>query len=590
MLTSLTNMPTKKIHIKESMARRYELVTDEKAGGVTYTPKNLGRFVANQIVSTALLSGKSDRIRVIDPAVGDGELLLCLIDALIGIGHNKIEVHGFDTDARALGRTSDRIALRYPSVPLNLRKADFLSYSLDQRSCQDDLFQIATGERFDLLIANPPYVRTQILGSQQAQAIGNHFGLTGRVDLYHAFLLAIGSVLKPTGTAGIIVSNRFMTTKGGGSVRKALLESLDIEHVWDLGDTKLFNAAVLPAVLLVHGRNRRSQSAAARFTSIYETGEPATSTASSQLDALTHIGVMQINDGRRFNVQQGHLDFGTDADSVWRMRSDTLDAWLATVEANTWKNFGAIGKIRVGIKTCADSVFIREDWQEFPTDSLPELIRPLTTHHGARRFRARELLRPKKVVYPHEVVDGRRAAVDLSKYPNTQRYLLEHRQILEARRYVIEGGRQWYEIWVPQDPGAWALPKLVFRDISEEPCFWLDLGGSIVNGDCYWLAPRKKSDESLLWLAAAVGNSTFAEAFYDRRFNNKLYSGRRRFMTQYVEQFPLPAPSSDISKQIILMARELFHGVDHSPARSTHEALDYLVWEAFGLTREEVAR
>lgn len=45
-------------------------------------------------------------------------------------------------------------------------------------------------------------------------------------------------------------------------------------------------------------------------------------------------------------------------------------------------------------------------------------------------------------------------------------------------------------IWVPQDPRAWARPKLVFRDIAAEPAFWLELDPAVVNGDCYWLAAR----------------------------------------------------------------------------------------------------
>ena len=68
----------------------------------------------------------------------------------------------------------------------------------------------------------------------------------------------------------------------------------------------------------------------------------------------------------------------------------------------------------------------------------------------------------------------------------------------------------------------------------------MDLDGTIVNGDCYWLAATDDKTTVLLWLALAVGNSSFIEAFYDRRFNNKLYAGRRRFITQYVEHFPIP--------------------------------------------------
>ena len=39
------------------------------------------------------------------------------------------------------------------------------------------------------------------------------------------------------------------------------------------------------------------------------------------------------------------------------------------------------------------------------------------------------------------------------------------------------------------------------------------------------------------------------------RFNNKLYAGRRRFITQYVEQFPLPDPDREESKTIIALAK-----------------------------------
>src|SRR5690606_16539090 len=145
-----------------------------------------------------------------------------------------------------------------------------------------------------------------------------------------------------------------------------------------------------------------------------------------------------------------------------------------------------------------------------------------------------------------------RKASDLSKYQRTKKYLLDHYDILAGRSYVTAGGRNWYEIWVPQDPAAWASPKIVFRDISSEPVFWLDLTGAVVNGDCYWMKiDRESMSEDLLCLALAVGNSSFIEEFYDHSFNNKLYSGRRRFMSQYVEKFPIPDPESAVSQQIV---------------------------------------
>src|SRR5205823_4415703 len=95
------------------------------------------------------------------------------------------------------------------------------------------------------------------------------FNLIGRVDLYHAFILAMGEALASGGIAGIIVSNRFMTTRAGGSVRERIRQLFDTLHIWDLGDTKLFEASVLPAVLLLRRRMDARSTKPTRFTSIY---------------------------------------------------------------------------------------------------------------------------------------------------------------------------------------------------------------------------------------------------------------------------------------------------------------------------------
>jgi hypothetical protein len=45
--------------------------------------------------------------------------------------------------------------------------------------------------------------------------------------------------------------------------------------------------------------------------------------------------------------------------------------------------------------------------------------------------------------------------------------------------------------------------------------------------------------------------------YHDLVFNNKLYSGRRRYFTQYVEKYPLPDFDSPASKSIINLVKEL---------------------------------
>ncbi len=390
---------------------RYELVSEGKASGATYTPPELADFVAAEMLRE-WTAPQQRALRVLDPAVGEGQLLASLLRQLPT--DRTVEVYGFDNDHRALQAAADLLHNLHPKAELHLQFGSFLELMSGDDPEMGPLFETAPRHTYDLIIANPPYVRTQILGANVARALANEFGLTGRVDLYHAFVLGITRVLRPLGVAGIIVSNRFMTTKAGASVRRAIRERLRLRHAWDLGDTKLFDAAVLPAVLIAEGRNDNASSAA-RFSSIYETKEEGTQEAPSIMQALEKSGVVVIPDGRRFRIQHGTLETGNNPDGVWRVATDESRAWLETVAKHTWATFGDLGNVRVGVKTCADRVFIVSDPDALAPHQRPELLRPLTTHHVARRFRAEPTNRG--IVYPHHVVDGKRQAVDLSSHP-----------------------------------------------------------------------------------------------------------------------------------------------------------------------------
>lgn len=558
----------------------YASLEERKPTGAHYTPKALADFVAREIVEAWTRKPGSGSIRVLDPAVGDGELLLSILEELSKRGYPSIETLGFDTDRRSIELATDRLERSFPKILLRLMWEDFLDFVLMYGN--DDLFGTMF-EPCDLIIANPPYVRTQVMGAEKAQKLAQRFRLSGRVDLYYAFILGIARLLRPGGIAGIIVSNRFMTTKSGASVRQRILEELDVLHVWDLGDTRLFEASVLPAVLLVKRKNSEAYATKPRFTSIYSTEDTSRAQHCSDIaEALGQSGVVELDGGQHYLVRHGRLDHGERLDDVWRIATEASDKWLGIVGAHTYCTFGDVGKIRVGVKTTADKVFIRSDWDDLPEEEQPELLRPLVTHHIARRFKALQPDGQRQLLYTHQVVEGKRTAVDLNEFPRAARYLHRHRLILEKREYVLKAGRKWFEVWVPHDPDAWAQPKVVFRDIAEEPTFWMDLSGAVVNGDCYWLACRRPEQTDLLWLTLAVGNSSFLETFYDHRFNNKLYAGRRRFMTQYVEKFPLPNPETELSGRITRLAKRIYDLIPSPNAKNLEEELDQLVWQAFG--------
>jgi len=562
------------------MPTRYADSPRRKRTGCHNTPPRLAAFVAEALVRAAADEPVPGTLRVLDPAVGHGELILAVAGAL---GDRPAEFHGFDTDAEALRSARRRLGHHGHGRPISLRRRDFLS--LAETPGTGDA-QIRAG--YDLVIANPPYVRTQVLGAASSVDLARRFDLSGRVDLHHAFLEAISRVLRPGGWAGVIVPNRFLCVRAGAALRRHLDERFTIHDIWDLGDTSLFEAAVLPAVVLLRRRDDTSRRPRTRFTSIYTTtsSAPARQTGNA-IDAVTRSpGVLRLDDGRRYRVRRGTLRRDDDA-GVWRLSTPAAERWLDTVSDHTHLTFGDLGPVRVGVKTTADPVFVRADWHDLPGGE-PELLRPLISHHEAARYKAAAPAGPRRILYPHEATPTGRRPVDLSGHPIARRYLEGHRARLEGRDYVRRAGRRWYELWVPQDPAAWDRPKLVWPDIALRPTFWVDRSGAVVHGDCYWLTPDRHP-RRLLWLALAVGNSRFCQRYYDLRFHNRLYGGRRRFMTQYVTQLPLPDPDTPLSRRLADRARRL-HRAPSPPTPSTEARLDRLVREAFGLAPQDPAK
>ncbi|MDR3442765.1 MAG: N-6 DNA methylase [Legionella sp.] len=551
---------------------RYDHVSCRKKEGAHYTPTHLSKFVSKKIIEKLT---KKEKLIVADPAIGDAELILSLLESLQHT--DKVEIFGFDVNSDSIELSKKRIAKYFPNVKVSLFCGDFLDYCINSNS-ELKSYDIP---KFDVIIANPPYVRTQVLGAEQAQFLAKNFGLKGRVDIYQAFLIGMSKCLSQDGIAGVIVSNKFLTTKGTGALRSSLYDLYNIYNIWDFGDTKLFEAAVLPAVLLFSLKTEDFNEETA-FSSIYESSEEHHSLAETAIDAISQEGVVKCSNGKSYSVINGQLIFDSSSKDIWRIKDLKSEQWLDDVKKRTWATFGEVGKVRVGVKTTADNVFIKESWLD-ETGLEPELVKPLITHHVAGKFKQSDK-ETKYILYTHRSINGKKKVVDIDQYPISKAYLNIHRDQLEGRSYVMKAKRNWFEIWVPQNPQLWLEDKIICRDISEEPTFWLDQKKSIVNGDCFWMVndfyPENKD---LLWLILAIANSKFIEKFYDIKFNNKLYSNKRRFISQYVEQFPLPDPASEISTRMIKLAKSIFNEKDMVSVKQLEGELNNLVWEVFDL-------
>jgi adenine-specific DNA-methyltransferase len=562
------------------------MITKEqiKNTGATFTPKELSDFLAEKLTSYAVDSN----LMVLDPACGEGELLMAMGDKLNN-AHINFTLTGYDANTDYLSFAKERMH-RFGAGKTELVHGDFLeAIDISQDQGVLDLFSskksLINGV-FDIVIANPPYVRTQILGAQQAQELAKKFNLKGRVDLYYPFLMAMTESLKEGGILGVITSNRYLSTKSGESIRQFLSQNYEILELIDLGDTKLFDAAVLPAIFI--GRKiKQKKPSPAKFIKIYEELNGYKRDlifANTIYDVLLsgQSGYFTIGQ-KRYKKSSGALKYAINSTTTWEMFSGDESDWVSKVNRAAKHRIEDFFKVRVGIKSTADKVFISDKWDAL-AENKPEdeLLKDLISQENIEPWNATENFK-LKVLYPHISINGEKSTVDIDKFPKAKSYFLRHEDTLKARKYLIDAGRQWFELWVSHKPDNWQHPKLVFPDISLNPRFYFDKGGKIVNGNCYWIMAIKENDIDKLLLIQGIANSKLMTKYHDLVFNNKLYSGRRRYFTQYVEKYPLPDFNSPISKEIITLVKELNAANDKDITKELVHQLEIKVAESFGV-------
>lgn len=556
-----------------------------KNTGATFTPKELSIFLAQRIASYTNPMHQN----VLDPACGEGELLLAMGNNLSHSSTNFL-LTGYDANEQYLNFAKKRIS-QFGDNNVKLIHQDFLD-SINVSSYQKclDLFdeynKSSINNLFDIVIANPPYVRTQILGTQQAQELARKFNLKGRVDLYYPFLMAMTESLKEGGILGVITSNRYLSTQSGESVRKFLSENYEILELIDLGDTKLFDAAVLPAIFIGKKRKQKNPSAA-KFIKLYEelnNYQGNFTSVRSIYDVLNNerSGYFVAN-GKRYKKSSGILKYKIASNDCWEMLSDSESDWVSKIDNSAKNRVKDFFKVKVGIKSTADKVFISDKWDDLEVDKPEEeLLKDLISQENIEPWNATDNFK-LKVLYPHISVDGEKQTINIDKYPKARKYFFNHQEKLKSRKYLIEAGRSWFELWVAHHPEQWKYPKLVFPDISLIPRFYFDKGGKIVNGNCYWISATNEQDIEKLLLIQAVANSKLMTKYHDLVFNNKLYSGRRRYFTQYVERYPLPDFYSLIAQEIISIVKKLNRTTDKKVISKLETQLEIKIAACFGV-------
>lgn len=287
----------------------------QKQRGAFFTPERLADFLANWSV-------RSSEERILDPAAGDGALLRAASRRLRQLGAHNPSVTGVELH---LGTYRQLVAA-----------AELEGVSLD-RIRKGDFFALCdTLGRFDVIVANPPYVRHHDVPRRAAERMRRAtartgFALDGRASSWAHFVFASIGLLKDNGRIAAILPSELITTDYGRALLEVLRWAFESLTVVKLLGRPFEDLQLTPVVLLGEGR---------RPTAGDKSGELlycAVNTDAGQLTLPPHDSMYGVEDTHRTSA---FAYSGARASDF-----DLLDRWRA---GDGIRSLCDVAQIRIG--------------------------------------------------------------------------------------------------------------------------------------------------------------------------------------------------------------------------------------------------
>ncbi|WP_429139414.1 Eco57I restriction-modification methylase domain-containing protein [Aeromonas veronii] len=182
---------------------------------------------------------KQEKIRFLDPAFGTGAFYSALNSVFPS---DRIETAtGYEIDPH-YGRPAK---ILWENTELNYQLADFTQQTPPDK-----------GEKYNLIICNPPYVRHHHIGKQKERLQEKSFDaanmtLSGLAGLYCHFMALTHPWMEENGIAGWLIPSEFMDVNYGQGVKNYLLDEVTLLqiHRFDPCNIQFDDALVSSAVV-----------------------------------------------------------------------------------------------------------------------------------------------------------------------------------------------------------------------------------------------------------------------------------------------------------------------------------------------------
>jgi type I restriction-modification system DNA methylase subunit len=452
-------------------------------------------------------------------------LLIEKADEIRSSKHDYLEAQGYERKAEL----ERRIREKEQELRDNLGGAAAPEGALDWRVSFAEVFERGG---FDIVLANPPYVRQEIFKGDYKERLLRPLYPTvfvGTADLYVYFYARAHQLLRDGGVGCFISSNKWLRAGYGEKLRQHLLDSQAFHLVLDFGDQPVFNATAYPAIFiwqrLPRGTTPTRWAVVADLKTCYDEG------IRQHIDRIAAtVPASQFGKGKPRLMQAKAVDRRRQMES----KGIPLGEYAA-------------GRMFNGVKAGLQNAFLIDrstrDMLIAADSRSAELVKPYRLGDDVRRYECH--YRDNYLLYV-------RWDTDIKSYPAVRNWLAEHKTALRKRDGVKDNGPcPWFALSRPrpESQAMFEAPKVVYPDIAKERRFAMDSDGFYCPNTTYCIGLED-------WYLLGVLNSIYTEQYLED-VGAKIRGGYLRFFGQYLENIPIPdAPAAASRREIGVLAQK----------------------------------
>ena len=420
---------------------------------------------------------------------------------------------------------------------------------------------------FDVVIANPPYVRGERIKDQKKDLKQQFSCYTGTADLYVYFYERGIEILRPNGTLAFISSNKYFRS-GYGEKLRAFLTQHTIHQLIDFGDAPVFDAIAYPSIIIL--KKKPSQENQVRAMT-WKPGPPIQQFA-------------DIYRSESFLMEQAELK-----SDGWRLESPQVLRLLEKL-TRAGKPLGEYvdGKIYYGIKTGLNEAFIVDQ----PTRdrliaehaSSSYLLKPILRGRDVKRWRidysGRYLIKiesSENKQHPWSGMEMKKAEQKFEQcYPAVYQHLLPYRERLIKRD---DQGKYYWELRSCKYWDDFNYEQIVWGNLATQPKFAFAPSGYILS------APANTVISNSHYLAGILNSSVTHYLVIQSAAERQ--GGFVEFKPMYIS--PLAIPPKPSGEKISALVREILALVrDNKNPNQLEQQLNHEVYRLYGLTDAEI--